>query len=204
MQLVAPDIIVVGASAGGVSAVETLINSLPRDLNAAVFVVIHVMATAESMLPRIFSRNGNIPVLQAGNNMKIEHGTVYVAPPDFHLILDPDHMQLWRGPRESNHRPAINALFRSASSSFGKRVIGIVMTGMLDDGSAGLWWIKKNGGIAIVQDPKTAAFPEMPNSALSYVAADYVLRVEEMGPLLSKLTHTEGGKGTDGRKQTSY
>ncbi len=182
------DIIVVGASAGGIQAVETLIESLPHDLSAAIFIVVHVPPFEVSILPKIFSRNGSFPVVHAEDRLPIEPRHIYVAPPNFHLILKPDHMCLSRGPREGFHRPAVNALFRSAASVFGPRVIGVVLSGMLDDGTAGLWRIKNSGGIAIVQDPKTATFTNMPMNALGYVDVDYVLPPEEIGPVLMNLT----------------
>lgn len=193
----ARDIIVVGASAGGIAAVETLVQTLPRDLPAAMFVAIHVSPWAPSILPEILNRNGTLQAIQGADGLQIEHGHIYVAPPDFHLILDDAHMKLWRGPKEGLHRPAINALFRSAATAFGPRVIGVVMSGMLDDGSAGLWWIKQYGGIAIVQEPKTAAFPDMPQNALSYVDADYVLPPGKIGPVLAELTNSHRGKYGD-------
>jgi two-component system, chemotaxis family, protein-glutamate methylesterase/glutaminase len=185
---VARDIIVVGASAGGVEAVSKLISGLPENLPATVLVVIHVSPWKSSSLARIFNYSRGLPAQNAADGLKMMPGHVYVAPPDYHLMAEDSCMKLWRGPKENLQRPSINVLFRSAAVEFGKRVIGVVLTGNLDDGSAGLWWIKRSGGIAIVQDPASAAFPDMPCNALSYTEPDYVLRPEDMGPVIAKLT----------------
>jgi two-component system chemotaxis response regulator CheB len=119
----------------------------------------------------------------------IEHGRIYVAPPDYHLLLDSEHkIQLWRGPKENNVRPSINALFRSAAVAFGPRVTGVILTGSLDDGTTGLWWIKRMGGVAIVQDPAEAQFPQMPRNALLHVTADYIARIAEIGRIVQELS----------------
>jgi two-component system chemotaxis response regulator CheB len=132
-----------------------------------------------------------LPALHPAGGQAIDCGTIYVAPPDYHLLLERDRVDLWRGPKENRHRPAVNALFRSAAVAFGNRVIGVVLSGLLDDGAAGLWWIKRFGGIAVVQDPEDAQSPEMPAAALEHVKVDYVLPASEIGPLLAKLTEQE-------------
>ncbi|HEY1341565.1 MAG TPA: chemotaxis protein CheB, partial [Bryobacteraceae bacterium] len=137
-----PDIVVVGASSGGVEALQQFAGGLPRDFPAAVFVVLHLLPWAPSLLPDILSRAGPLTAMHAENDQPIEPGRIYVAPPDRHLLVEEDRMALWRGPKENLHRPAVNALFRSAAVAHRERVVGIVMSGALDDGSAGLWWIK--------------------------------------------------------------
>jgi two-component system chemotaxis response regulator CheB len=183
-----PDIIVVGASAGGVEALSALVAGLPPTLPAAMLVVMHIPPYLKSDLPRILSRHSKLPAVHPESGQHIEHGRIYVAPPDHHLLVDDARIQLWRGPKENHHRPAINALFRSAAVSFGNRVIGVILTGVLDDGTTGLWWVKRFGGIAIVQHPEDAIFGAMPRNALQHVLVDHVVRLLEIGALLVKLT----------------
>ena len=180
------DIIVVGASSGGVEALKTLVQGLAPDLPAAVFIVLHVGAHP-SILPDILNRSGALPVSHAIDMARIENGKIYVAPPDHHLILSPGHVHVTRGPKENNARPSVNTLFRTAAIAHGNRVAGIVLTGSLNDGTVGLWEIKRHGGITIVQNPAEAPYPSMPQSALDSVRIDYVLNMAEMAPLLSKL-----------------
>ena len=182
-----PDIIVVGASAGGVRTLRALTGGLPSNLFAAVFVVLHVSPTDPSQLPDILNFRGRLPALHPTLNQQIEPGQIYVAPPDHHMVISDSHVSPWRGPKENHNRPSINVLFRSAAIEYQRRVIGVLLSGTLDDGSAGLWWIKRYGGIAIVQDPGTAAFPDMPRNALKHIAADYVIAPEQIGPLLGRL-----------------
>jgi two-component system, chemotaxis family, protein-glutamate methylesterase/glutaminase len=181
------DIIVVGTSAGGIPALQTLVSALPFDLPAAVFVVLHIPPWEPSELPGILSRSGPLPAAHARDNEWIEHGRIYVAPPNYHLLVEEQRTVLWRGPKEDRTRPAVNTLFRSAAVAYGERVTGVVLTGALEDGSAGLWWIRRYGGAAVVQDPDEAAVPEMPRNALEYVDSAYVARLDELGPLVTKL-----------------
>ncbi|MHB8597769.1 MAG: chemotaxis protein CheB [Ktedonobacteraceae bacterium] len=183
------DIIVIGASAGGVEALITLTATLPPNLQAAVFIVLHIPAQSPSMLPDILNRAGSLKVVSATDNAKIEYGHIYVAPPDFHLLVESEHIRVVSGPRENRHRPAIDPLFRSAASAYGSRVMGVILTGSLDDGTAGLQAIKRCGGLAIVQDPQDALFPSMPLSALANVQVDYTLPLAQIGPLLGNLSH---------------
>lgn len=176
----ARDIVTIGASAGGIEALTTLVCNLPPDVPAAFFVVVHIPAEAPSALPEILSRAGPLPASSARDGAPIEHGHIYVAPPDRHLLLTPAGMRVVSGPRENRHRPAIDPLFRSAALHFGRRVVGVVLSGALDDGTAGLLAIKRAGGIALVQDPATAAFSSMPESALAYVAVDWCLPVPKL------------------------
>lgn len=181
------DIIVVGASAGGVEALSVLVGGLPAKLDAAVFVVLHIPPFSQSHLPAILARIGHLPAKHAEHGELIERGTIYIAPPNRHLLIRNDHMELSAGPRENQSRPAIDPLFRSAARAYGPRVIGVVLTGALNDGAMGLSVIAARGGVTIVQDPAEAPFASMPNSALRYARVDYVLPVAEIASLLSRL-----------------
>jgi two-component system, chemotaxis family, protein-glutamate methylesterase/glutaminase len=178
------DIVVIGASAGGVEAVAGVIEALPRDLAAAVFVVVHFPPHVTSVLPRIISRRGGMQAIHPEDGAAIEHGCVYVAPPDRHLVLERGFVRVVRGPRENGARPAVDPLFRSAARAYGARVIGVVLTGNLDDGAAGLMAIKSAGGLAVVQDPDDALYAGMPASALRHVQADHVAPLGEIPGVL--------------------
>jgi two-component system chemotaxis response regulator CheB len=181
------DIIVVGASAGGVEALRTLAGGLPADLPAAVFVVLHLPAQAPSMLPVILARSGPLETLHPADHEPIIPGRIYVAPPDCHLLVERDRARVVRGPKENRHRPAVDPLFRSAARAYGPRVIGVILSGTLDDGTAGLLAVKQRGGIAVVQDPDEALYPGMPRSALENVPADHIVPVAAIGGLLGEL-----------------
>jgi two-component system, chemotaxis family, protein-glutamate methylesterase/glutaminase len=181
------DVVVVGASAGGIEALTTLVRGVPADLPAAVLVVIHIWPYAKSSLPQLLSRAGALPAAHARDGEPIEHGHIYVAPPDHHLLIRDGRIELTRGPRENDTRPAVDPLFRSAAHAYGKRVIGVILSGALYDGTIGLMAVKARGGVAIVQDPEDAAVGGMPRSALKHVAADYVLPVSEMAAVLTRL-----------------
>src|SRR5262245_18024444 len=181
------DIIVMGASSGGIETILEIVSELPRDLPAAVFIVVHVPPHSKTKFPEILSRTGQIPAKHPIDNEPIRPGHIYVAPPDFHLLLRNGKIRLVRSPKENSARPAIDATFRTAARSCGPRVIGVVLSGSLDDGTAGLAAIKQRGGIALVQDPNDALFPEMPRSALESVAVDYSVPTREIAPLLVRL-----------------
>jgi two-component system chemotaxis response regulator CheB len=181
-------IVVVGASAGGVEALADLAASLPGNLPAAVFVVLHLPTTGTSALPDILRRHGPLPAAHVKDGEAIRPGRIYVAPPDHHVLLRTGHVHLSRGPRENGHRPAIDPLFRSAAREYANRVIGVVLSGALDDGTAGLLAIKSRGGVAAVQDPMDALYPGMPGSALEHVQVDHVVAAAAMGKLLARLT----------------
>lgn len=183
------DIITIGASAGGVDALKQLATQLPADIPAAIFVVQHVRATEPSLMPEILSNAGALPAANPFDGETIQHGHIYIAPPDHHMLLGHGHIHVVRGPKENGFRPAIDATFRTAARSYGPRVVGVVLTGMLDDGTAGLLAIKRRGGVAVVQEPAEAAFPSMPVNALRYVTVDAVLSVAEMPSLLNHLAH---------------
>jgi two-component system, chemotaxis family, protein-glutamate methylesterase/glutaminase len=182
------DIIVIGASAGGVQALLRLVGALPSHLPAAVFIVLHIPANAPSLLPDILSREAHLPVAHAIDGQPIEPGRVYIAPPNQHLLIEGGHMRLVHGPKENLHRPSIDALFRSAARWAGPRVIGVVLTGARDDGRVGMHAIKRRGGIAIVQDPSEAPFPSMPLSVIQDVQVDYSAPLADIGPLLNRLS----------------
>jgi two-component system chemotaxis response regulator CheB len=182
------DIIVMGASAGGLSALNRITKQLPDNLNAAVFIVWHVSPYSTSLLPDILSRSGKLEAKHPADGESIQKGKIYVAPPDRHLLLEAGRIRLAKGPKENRFRPAVDPLFRSAAYAYGARVVGVVLTGALDDGTAGLWAIKDRGGIAVVQDPAEAEQPSMPSSALNNVQIDYCLPISEIPPLLVTLT----------------
>jgi two-component system chemotaxis response regulator CheB len=180
------DIIVIGASAGGVEALMELVR-LPPDLPAAVFVVLHLPAGSMSVLPSILNRAGTLPGVHPQEGQAIQPGRIYVAPPDFHLLVKNGTVRLTRGPRENRNRPAADPLFRTAARAYAARVVGVVLSGALDDGTAGLAAIKSAGGVAVVQDPAEALYPGMPSNARDQVAVDYCLPVAEIARLLARL-----------------
>jgi two-component system chemotaxis response regulator CheB len=173
-----------------VDALPRLIGSLPAGLPASVFVVLHSAPQGPGLLPEIIRKTSAMPVRHAVNGEKIQPGRVYVARPDYHLMVKGSHVRVVRGPKENFHRPSIDALFRTAAESYGARVAGVILTGNLDDGTAGLFAIKHVGGIAIVQDPKEASAPAMPRSALRNVKVDHCLPLAKIGPLLVRLATT--------------
>lgn len=181
------EIIVVGASAGGVETLMQLVREFPADLPASIFIVLHTGAQGPGMLPGILSRSGRMKALHPVDHQHIERGYIYVAPPDHHLLIERDFMRVVRGPKENRHRPAIDPLFRSAAVAYGPEVVGVVLSGMLDDGTAGLQAVKQRGGIAVVQDPQEAIYPDMPRSALTHVPVDHCLPVAQIGSLLVHL-----------------
>lgn len=182
------DIIVIGFSAGGIEPLLQLVADLPSDLPAAVFVVHHFPAHSISALPSILTRTADLPVHTARDREPIVPGHIYVGRPDRHLLLMPGLIRLTRGPREHGNRPALDPLFRSAARSYGSRVIGVILSGTLDDGTVGLHAIKSVGGLAVVQAPEQAAYPGMPQSALEHIEVDHVVPANEMGTLLNRLT----------------
>jgi two-component system, chemotaxis family, protein-glutamate methylesterase/glutaminase len=181
------DIVVIGASAGGIPALTTLVAGLPRDFPASLLVVVHIPPYAKSRLPEILSRAGPLPATHVQQGEAIEPGHIYVAPPDRHLLVRNGWVELSRGPRENHARPAIDPLFRTAARTYGPRVIGIVLSGALYDGSMGLLAIKTRGGMAIVQDPREAIVDSMPRRALERVAVEHILPVAEMAAMLTDL-----------------
>jgi two-component system chemotaxis response regulator CheB len=185
------NIVVVGFSAGGIEPLVQMASGLPRDLPASLFVVHHFPAQSVSVLPAILNRSGPLKAAAAENEEPIVSGRIYVAPPDHHLLIRNGTVRLTGGPREHGHRPAVDPLFRSAARSHGSRVIGVLLSGSLDDGTAGLHAIKAAGGLAMVQDPASCAYPGMPESAIEFVAVDHVVTPEELSTTLVRLVNQE-------------
>jgi two-component system chemotaxis response regulator CheB len=178
-------VIVVGASAGGVDALSAVMAGLPADLRAAVLVVLHIAPRGKSVLPHILSTRGPLPAHHAVDGEPLEPGLVYVAPPDLHLVVDPGRVRVTDEPRENGVRPSVDTLFRSAAHAYGPAVIGVVLSGTLDDGTAGLIAIKHHGGVAVVQDPAEAVFPSMPASAARFSDPDHIVALDKVAPLLA-------------------
>jgi two-component system chemotaxis response regulator CheB len=191
------DMILIGASAGGVQALSQVVGGLPRDIPAAVFIVLHISPYGRSTMPTILSRAGVLRATHAVDGEPIEPGRVYVAPPDHHLMVEPGRVRLSRAPTENGQRPAVDVLFRSASQAYGPRSVGVVLTGNLDDGTSGLVAVKKHGGIAVVQDPDEADYPSMPRSALHNVAVDHVLSLAGISQLLTGLAREPVNEASD-------
>lgn len=187
------DLVVVGASSGGVAALRTLLGSLPDPLGAAVMIVQHCHPGARPMLAEVLRPVSALPVAVAEHDQSIEPDRVFLAPPDLHLLIEGGHVRLSRGPRENMARPAIDTLFRSAAVERGARTIGVVLTGQLFDGAAGLAAIKRCGGITVVQDPRDAHYPEMPTAALAGAPVDHCLPVDEIGRLIGRLAGEPAG-----------
>jgi len=184
----ARDIIVIGGSAGGFEATQVLVSALPADLPAAIFVTLHQAPMAKGLLPEILNRAGPLPAVHGEDGMHVEPGRIYVAPPDYHLVIQNGFMQLSHGPKENLARPGINVMFRSAATAYGERVAGVLLTGLLDDGAAGLWEIQQRHGATIVQDPEEATFRAMPDSAIRGLNVQYIMRLREIAPLLVRLS----------------
>jgi len=182
------DIIVIGASAGGIEALRNLVAALPGNLPGSLLIAMHTAADSPGVLDVILRRAARLPAHFARDNMRIESGRVYIAPPDQHMLVEPGRIRLSRGPKENRFRPAIDPLFRSAAQVYGPRVVGVILTGGLDDGTAGLWAIKQLGGATVVQDPSDAYVPSMPLSAIRHVRVDYQLPLAKIPALLVRLT----------------
>lgn len=185
------DIVVIGASAGGVEALKKISADLSPDLDAAIFVVVHISPDSSGLLPNILNRNSKIPAHQAQEGEAIRPGRIYVAPPDRHLLLERDEVRVVNGPRHNRHRPAIDLLFRTAARHFGERVVGVVLTGFLDDGSSGLLAIHNAGGATIVQSPDDAEVASMPKNALEQVQPDYCVPLAEIAGIINRLAGVE-------------
>jgi two-component system chemotaxis response regulator CheB len=189
------DVVVVGGSAGGLDGMRELLSGLPANLPAALFLVLHIGESSE--LPAALARCSALPVMPAANGAAFRRGVAYVGIPGQHLLLHEDHVLLRRGPRENFSRPAIDALFRSAAVSLGSRVIGVLLSGALSDGTVGLRAIKRCGGLAIVQDPRDALMPDMPRNALRHVDVDHVVPVAGVAALLARLTREPAGRSPE-------
>jgi two-component system, chemotaxis family, protein-glutamate methylesterase/glutaminase len=188
-------VVVVGASSGGIDALTQLAAALPAEFPAAVCVVLHTSPQSPGVLDGILDRAGPLPARAVRGGERPQPGHIYVAPPDRHLVLEPNRLRLTKGPRENRFRPAIDPLFRSAAQVYGPAAVGVVLTGNLDDGTAGLWVIKQLGGVAIVQDPADAAYPAMPQSAINHVRVDHVVPLQAVAALLARVVSMSPNQG---------
>lgn len=186
-------VVVIGASAGGVEALRAVVAALPDTLDAAVFVTLHI-GMHPSELPFLLERVGTLPASHAVDGEVIRGGHIFVAPPDQHLTLEPGRIVLTRGPRENMARPAIDPMFRSAAGAYGEGVIGVILSGGLNDGTAGMIEIGAHGGTTIVQDPASATSPSMPRSAIEHAAIDHVVDIGGIGALLARLVAARSGR----------
>ncbi len=186
---------------------DRLVSALSPDFPDTVLVVVHTAAEGPGTLWRLLARNAVLPVVTPSDGMQLKPGHVYVAPPDFYMTVDDGVLRPTRGPMEDRHRPAIDPLFCSAAQARDSDVVGVILTGYLDDGTGGLISIKRAGGLAVVQDPQDAAAPSMPRSAMEHVQVDYCLPLDEIAPTLDRLARSNGGaarRRNNGRKRRTY
>jgi two-component system, chemotaxis family, protein-glutamate methylesterase/glutaminase len=193
------DLVVIGASAGGVEVLIRVVRDLPADLRAAVCVVLHIAPGSPSMLAKILGRAATLPCRPARDGEALCEGVILVAPPDHHLVVADGHAGLTVGPRENGHRPAIDVLFRSAARALDSRVVGVILSGTRDDGTAGLAAIKSSGGAAIVQDPADAMYADMPASAIANVSVDAVVPAALVGITIAEMINGEDPPPSAGR-----
>jgi two-component system, chemotaxis family, protein-glutamate methylesterase/glutaminase len=187
------DVVAIGTSAGGVEALLFLANGFPENFPASILVTIHLPLEFRSPLDEMLSRAGPLPATFANEGEVRKKARIYIAPPGRHLIVDGEQLRLGTGPRENNARPAIDPMLRSVAVCCGSRGIGVLLTGTLGDGASGMWAINQTGGMTVVQDPKEAAFPEMPRTALKRVEPDHVAHLRDMPGLLHSLVHQPAG-----------
>ncbi|WP_415784227.1 chemotaxis protein CheB [Deinococcus saxicola] len=180
-------LVVIGASAGGLGPLQRLAAGLPADFPATVCIVVHIPAYVPSFLPEILGRAGPLPVSTPVQGEALLPGRIYCAPPDHHLLVEEGCFSVTKGPKENRVRPAVDTLFRSAAYSEGPNVIGVVLSGLLDDGTSGLWTIKHFGGTTVVQDPRDAEYDSMPNSAVAQVDIDHTVTAQDLAGLLIRL-----------------
>lgn len=186
------NVVVIGGSAGAFAVLREIVRELPADLPASTFVVVH-LGPNQSILPTILSDSGRLPATFAQDGERVQQGRIYVAPSDRHLLVEKGAIAVRRGPRENAARPAIDPLFRSAAVAHGSRVVGVILSGALSDGAAGLVAIKRCGGVAVVQDPADADHPSMPQAAMDATAVDYVEPSSAIGKLLVRLVNEPAG-----------
>jgi two-component system, chemotaxis family, protein-glutamate methylesterase/glutaminase len=186
------DVITIGSSAGGIEALKKLVAELPADLPAAIMIVQHLSPRMKSVLDQILSKAGRLKATFPIDGQPIEPAQIYIAPPDNHLLVEPGKLRVVRGPKENRHRPAVDPLFRSAAWAYGPRVIGVILSGTLDDGVSGLWAIRSCGGVTIVQDPNEALHADMPLNALVALNVDHCLPLNAIGVLIDKLARQPG------------
>src|SRR4051812_29533345 len=187
------DTVILGASAGGVDALGRVLDRLPPAFPGSVIVVQHMGETSEPLLAPLLQRRTELPVRWAEQGDSLEESQVYVAPPGVHVMIVDAHLHLRSGPRENHVRPSIDRIMRSAAATRGTRTVGVLMTGMLDDGVAGLRALHQAGGVAIVQDPVDAAYPDLPSRAIAAFRPDRVLGADAIGPVLSQLMDEDVG-----------
>jgi two-component system, chemotaxis family, protein-glutamate methylesterase/glutaminase len=187
-------VVVIGGSAGAIEPLQKIVSELPADLPAAVLVVIHLPSTRVSRLPDVITRTGRLQAKHPRQGESLQEGCIYLAPPDLHLLVKDGHVSLARGPRENHSRPAIDPLFRTAAESYGERTVALLLSGILDDGSAGVLAVERGGGAVILQDPDTALFPDMPRSAMQLSRNHAVLPPEEIAAAIVRATHERGGE----------
>ena len=185
------DIVVIGASLGGIEALTGLVQQLPADFAASILVVQHTSEHSPAVLAQILTNRGPLQAINAEDGIQPRHGRIYVAPPDRHLLLTEGGIRVVFGPRENRSRPAIDPLFRTAAANYRSRVVGVVLTGLLSDGAAGLGAVERCGGLALVQEPGSAAFPDMPRHALAATKAARQVALPELGQLLAKLVREQ-------------
>ena len=185
------NIVVIGGSSGSFEVFKRIVRGLPKDLDASIFIVWHMAPNVRGVLPRVLNDHGPLSAVEARDGEAIERSRIYVARPDHHLVIDDGHVRVSRGPKENRFRPAVDPLFRSAAYSYGPRVIGVVTSGSLDDGSSGLWEIKKRGGVAIVQDPREAETPSMPENAIEAVGPEHIVRSDEIAKWIVRLSQED-------------
>jgi two-component system chemotaxis response regulator CheB len=182
------NIIVIGASAGGFQAISEVISVLPGNIDAAVFIIIHISDKSNAEhIAQYCQKSTSLTCSVPADGSKIQRGHLYVAPANYHMMLKDNSITINQGARENKYRPSIDVLFRSAAAHFGSRVISLILTGMLDDGTSGMSAIKRSGGICIVQDPSEAEFPDMPQSVINHLKVDYCLPLKEIGLKLNDI-----------------
>ena len=180
-------IVVIGGSAGAVEVLLRVVEALPTNFPAPICVVVHTRSDGPGGVRQLLGARGTMTANEVRNGERLEAGHIYVAPPDHHLLVELITVRLTRGPKENRFRPAIDPLFRSAAQAYGAATVGVVLSGNLDDGTAGLWAIKNVGGVAVVQDPADALFPSMPRSATAHVAVDHVVPAAQLAQLLARI-----------------
>src|SRR5215469_12032383 len=188
------NIVAIGASAGGVEALLFLAKAFPHNFPATILITIHLPSDFRSSLDEILTDAGPVPASFAQDEEPAKKGRIYIAPPGSHLLIDGDQLALGSGPRENNMRPAIDPMLRSAAVCCGNRTVGVVLTGTQSDGASGLWALSRCGGMTVVQDPRDAAFPEMPMAALNRGRPYHVVRLAQMPALLDRLVHQPAGE----------
>jgi two-component system, chemotaxis family, protein-glutamate methylesterase/glutaminase len=186
-------VVLIGASSGGFKGIRSILGRLPADLKAPVFICLHVPPDRPSKLPELLSQAGPLVARHPHDGEDIRDGCIYVAPPDNHLLVGEDRIRILRGPQENRFRPAIDAMFRSAAMAHSTGVIGVLLSGQLEDGTVGLQAVKQCGGVAIVQDPREAEYDSMPSSAMRYVEVDHCVGLEALPELLVKLVAEKVG-----------